>query len=142
TILCKSSIDAPNHHSCTAKINAPHAIATMIAAEEKHRSQAERDGHDRLTEITLILVLMQREARTRGIAVDEAAIRLEAFEPRFGRGLGSKTHEHRRQCRPRALADRIECFVPIAAPVRDPADASAIGHCNGPAKAAGGDQVA
>src|SRR2546421_2679621 len=110
-MICKSRTAAPNHHVCTAKTNAPHAIATMIAAEEKHRRQAERDGHDRLAEITLILVLMQREARTGGIPVDEAAIRLEAFEPRFGRGLGSNTHEHRWQCRPRALADRIDCVV-------------------------------
>ena len=67
---------------------------------------AERHGHDRLREVALVLVLMQRQPRAGLVAVDEARVGREAREPARPRPLARERRACRRQRRPRRCRSR------------------------------------
>jgi len=61
--------------------------ALFEAAELKHGRQTQRHRNDGLVQVFLIFILMQRQLRTRFIAIKQTGIRIKAREPRLRRRL-------------------------------------------------------
>jgi hypothetical protein len=90
------------------------------AAEHEGRRQAERDRDDRLREVPLVTVLVQRQARTGLVEIDQAGIGIERGESRFAGRHDSEVAQHRWHRGPRPAALRIDRIVAVAAAVGDP----------------------
>lgn len=109
--------------------------------EQEDRGQPQRHRHDGRAQVLLVAVLVQRQARTRQIAVDQAGIGNEAVIAGGGGGLGGKRGERCRHRWPRLPRGGIDRVIAIAAPVRYPAVCAAVGHGHRHAQSAGRDQV-
>ena len=62
-VIAKSGGTAPDDHVTMSQRHAARRVGSAQFPEQKDRRQSEGDGHDRGREITLVLVLMQRQAR-------------------------------------------------------------------------------
>ena len=74
---------APHHHIAMLQQHALHGVAALEAAELKYRRQTERNGNDRLAQIFLIFILMQRQLRARLIAIDQTGVGLKVLKARL-----------------------------------------------------------
>ena len=59
TMECQSVRSAPNYDIAMHQRNAPNPVGALFAAPQEDSWQTQRHGHDRLTEITLVAILMQ-----------------------------------------------------------------------------------
>ena len=84
---------APDGDVAMAKRISGDRIAALQAAELEDGQQPERDRDDRLREIALVPVLMQRQPGTRLVAVDQAGVRREVLIARFRGGLGREAQK-------------------------------------------------
>ena len=90
---CQAIRTAPDHDVAVKQPNTPNPVGARLAAPEEHGRQAQRDRHDRLTKVTLVAVLVKRQARARRVAVDQAGVGTEAVEARRLGSLGGKACE-------------------------------------------------
>ena len=88
TVIAKAARSAEHDDVAMLENDALHLILALLPAEQKGRRHAERHGDDRLAEVALVLILMQREARARLVTIDEARIGREAGE---SRGVDART---------------------------------------------------
>jgi hypothetical protein len=65
-----------------------HRVVSLQAAELEYRRQTQRDGNDRIGEVALVLVLVERQTRTRLVAVDQACVGTKLRIAGFPRGGG------------------------------------------------------
>src|SRR5262245_60319769 len=116
-------------------------VVALLTAELECCRQTQRYGDDRIGEIALVLVLMERQARTRLIAIDEACVgtklRIAGFRCRGHRQI----EEAVRHGRPRIASLGVYTVVAISTPIGDPSGSAAIGHGDGHRIAAGGGHV-
>ncbi len=118
------------------------SIGSLQATEQEYRRDTQRDRHDRLAQVMLVVILMQAQPRTCLVAVDQAGIRHEAGKAGMRGGGSGQLQENRGHRRPWLAAEWVERIVAIAPAIADPAQWPRIGHAHRHAKTAGGDQVA
>src|SRR2546422_8238724 len=106
-VIPKSGGTSPDHHVAVSQRDATWRIRSMEPAEQEDGRQSERDRHDRRLEIPLVLVLVERQAGSRLVSVDEARVGSEAVESRARCRLGSEGGEHIGHRRPAAAALRV-----------------------------------
>src|SRR5262249_56981746 len=106
-------------------------IRSLLTAEQEYGRQTQRHRDDGRTVVAFVAVLVEGQARTGNVAIDEAGVRSETLEARRLRRPGRHIPEHRRHSGPRLPALRIGALVAIAGAVRDPPRLAAIGHGNG-----------
>ena len=58
-------------------------VAALQATEQENGWQAKRDGYDRLGEVLLVAILMERKLGTGIVSIDETSIRHEIGKSRF-----------------------------------------------------------
>src|SRR4029077_9573206 len=109
--------------------------SSIHSTEEKYRGYAERYRNYWRSKIPLILVLMQRQLRSRLVAVHQAGIGQEPGKARFCGGVPCEPQKGCRQRGPRLSALRVNGIVPVARPVRDPTKGATIRHRHGHAEA-------
>src|SRR6185312_1648399 len=118
---------APYDHVAMCQRHAQLSIGSLQATEQEYRRNAQRDRHDRLAQITLVAILMQAQARTCLVAIDQTGVRHEAGKAGMRGGGPGQLQESRRHRRPRLADERVERIVAIAAPIADPAQRPRIG---------------
>src|SRR6266581_2207850 len=73
-VIAKSRWASPNHHVAVGNWNSNRLVSALLSTVQKDRRKTERNRNDWLLEISLILVLMQREPCAGLIAIDEAGV--------------------------------------------------------------------
>jgi hypothetical protein len=116
-------------------------VAALGAAEQEHRRHPERHRNDGRAVVALIAVLVQRQPGAGQVLVDEAGVGGEPVVACGACRIGGQCLQCRRHGRPGPAAVGVERVVAIAAAVRHPADAAAVGHRDRHAQAAGRHQV-
>src|SRR5439155_18128615 len=119
-VIAKSGGTAPDDHVTMSQGHAARRVGSTQSPEQEDRRQSEGDGHDRGREITLVLVLMQRQPRPGLVPVDETRVTRTAVEARPRRRLGSEGREHVGQDRPATPGPPITADVAVAGPIRVP----------------------
>src|SRR5439155_2968972 len=112
-VIPKSGGTSPDHHVAVSQRDATWRIGSMESAEQEDGRQSERDRHDRRLEVPLVLVLVERQAGSRLVSVDEARVGSEAVESRARCRLGSEVGEHIGHRRPATPALRVMAVVAI-----------------------------
>src|SRR6202049_1383688 len=133
---------APNSYVAMRQLHADCCVCPVEAAEQECGGEPQRHGDDRLVEILLVLVLMQRQSCTAVVPIDQTGVGYEFFETCLRRRIPGQREERLRHWRPRQAALRVHRVVTIAGSVRHPTESAAICHCNGHAKTARCDHVA
>src|SRR6185437_12852924 len=75
-------------------------VGPLRAPEQESRWQAERDGHDRMAEVPLVAVLVQRQSRAGIVPIHEAGIRYELRKAGLARRVGREPRKWRGHRRP------------------------------------------
>ncbi|OMP13661.1 hypothetical protein COLO4_01197, partial [Corchorus olitorius] len=127
-VITQAIRPAPDDNITVKQGNALRLVGTAMAAKQEDGRHAERHGDDRRAVILLVFVLMQRHARARHIAVDEARVRRKAGKACFCGGVARQPHECVGQRRPRVSRERVERGIAVAAAVRGPAQRAAVGQ--------------
>src|SRR5213593_3089384 len=141
-VIPKSGGTSPDHHVAVSQRDATWRIRSTEPAEQEDGRQSERDRHDRRGEILLVLVLVERQAGSRLVSVDEARVGSEAVESRPRGRLGSEVGEHVGHRRPATPALRVMAVVAIPGSIGDPAGCPAVRHRHGHPVASRRDHVA
>lgn len=81
---------APDNNISVSQFDSDRFFRPGYPAEQEGGRDAERDRHNRLTEIFLVFILMQRHFSPGLVAVDKTGIGLEIRVPSFSRGARSK----------------------------------------------------
>ena len=71
---------APNSYVAMRQLHADCCICPVEAAEQECGGESQRHGDDRLVEISLVLVLMQRQSCTGVVPIDQTGVGYEFFE--------------------------------------------------------------
>src|SRR5207253_10899830 len=95
-------------------------IAAVEAAELEDGGNAQRYGHDRLREIALVAILVERQLCAGNITIHQAGIGGEVMEAGFVRGTPGETLKRRGHRGPRAASLWVDPIVAIAPAVGDP----------------------
>ena len=127
-VIAKSGGTAPDDHVTMSQRHAARRVGSAQSPEQKDRRQSEGDGHDRGREITLVLVLMQRQSRPGLVPVDETRVGREASEARPRRRLGSEVRKHVGHGRPAMPGLRIMAVVAVTGLIGHPPDCPTVGH--------------
>jgi hypothetical protein len=136
-VIAQTVGSAPDERVAVPEQQALRLVRAPGAAEQEHRRQAERDRDDGRGEIALVAVLVQRQARAGGIAVDQAGIGDKARESGLQRRALRELGKSLGQRRQGLAAVRIDRRVAVAAAVRHPAEAAAVAHDHRHGAAAG-----
>src|SRR5271169_1514008 len=117
SVIAKPRWPAPDDHVTVVHWNPPSLISSIHSTEEKYRGNSERYGSYWRSKIPLILILMQRQLRSRLVAVHQAGIGHEPGEARFCGRVLRKLQKGSRHRGPRLSALRVNGIVPVARPV-------------------------
>src|SRR5437868_3416212 len=77
---------APHHNVAMRQPDSNRLVTPIQSAEQEHCRDSKGDRDDRLAEILLVFVLMQRKACPGLVAIDQTCIRCEPCKSGFGRG--------------------------------------------------------
>jgi hypothetical protein len=119
---------APDHNVAVVQGNVADPFSAHLAAPQEDGRQTDGHRHDRLVGITSIAVLVQRQARPRGVSVDQAGVRMETIEAGRRRGFDGQVRKWLGHRWPRATSGRIDSVIPIACVIGDPAGLTAVGQ--------------
>lgn len=102
-VIAKARRAAPHGDIAMPESELIHRVVSLQASELEYRRQTQRHGNDRIGEVALVLVLVQRQVRTRLIAVDQACVgtklRIAGFPPlRRSQDRGSSRASPARDC--------------------------------------------
>ena len=114
-VVAQPAGPAPNDDVAVREGHAQRSLVALQSTEQEHRRHAERHRDDRLREVPLVFVLMQRQPRAGLVAIDEAGIGRETGEARSRRRVAREPEHHRRDRRPRRAGDGIGAGIAIAA---------------------------
>ena len=133
---------APHEHIAMLQRYAAIRVAASVSTPEKQRRQSERQRDDRHAEISLVAVLVQGQARTRRIAIEQAGVRIgPRREACRLLGIGGQSQPALRNPRPWVGGDGIRGAVAVAARVAGPAQIAAVGVGDGHGLSARGEHV-
>ena len=103
-----------------AQRHAQGALATCGATPQEGGGQTQRDGHDGRCQVLLVAVLVQRQARAGGVAVDQAGVGHESGKAGLLRCGMCQLREVRRQGGPGLAGQRVQRSVAVTAPIAHP----------------------
>ena len=104
TVMAQARRAAPDHDIAMMQRHSSMPVGPRVAAEQENRRQTERYRNDGCAEITFVLILMQRKARTGFVAIDETRIGIEMRESSDTRRRPGQRGKHRRHGWPRLSA--------------------------------------
>src|SRR5712691_1725145 len=88
------------------QLHADCCVCPVEAAEQECGGESQRHGDDRLVEISLVLVLMQRQSCTGVVPIDQTGVGYEFFETCLRRHIPGQREERLRHW-PRQSALRV-----------------------------------
>jgi hypothetical protein len=74
TMMAQARRAAPDHDIAVMQRHSSMSVGPRLATEQENRRQAERYGNDGCAEIAFVLVLVQREACTRFVSIEQTRI--------------------------------------------------------------------
>src|SRR5436305_8992996 len=120
-VIAQSGRPTPDHHIAMPEPYANRSISSLQTSKQKDGWYSKRYGHNRLTKILFVLVLMERHFCARLITVDQAGIGHKLGKSRLGSCRGCEPQKRFRHGRPGRTAHRVAGLVAIAGSIRYPA---------------------